>query len=211
MLSTEKKYDQALGYFEKVYALDSSRHIALAEIGWIHCEKQEYEKAIESISDAIEKAGQDVAEYHYRLGRVYWAMGGDYRENTAYAFRCFMRAVKADSQFASGFTYLGHYYRTIQVDHSRSKKCYQKAYVLNPYDTDAALYLSDRYIADDEPEDAEAVFRQVTELCPKIGWAWRRLGFANMVGNPLGKRLLTFLVCQPLRRGNQLLSKSSSE
>ncbi|KAG0175013.1 Superkiller protein 3 [Apophysomyces sp. BC1021] len=180
ILSADKKYDQALEYFEKVYALDPSRHIALAEIGWIYCEKQNYEKAIELISDAIEKASPDVAEYHYRLGRVYWAMGGEYRKNTSYAFKCFMQAVKADSQFAGGFSFLGHYYRTIQRDHVRAKKCYQKAFLLNPMDTDAALPLSDCYVTDNELEDAVAVFRQVTELCPKTGWAWRRLGYANM-------------------------------
>ncbi|KAF7726139.1 Superkiller protein 3 [Apophysomyces ossiformis] len=192
ILSADKKYDQALVYFEKVYALDTSRHIALAEIGWIYCEKQNYEKAIELISDAIEKAGEDVSEYHYRLGRVYWAMGGEYQENPAYAFRCFMQAVKTDPQFAGGFTFLGHYYRTIQYDHVRAKKCYQKAFLLNPMDAEAALPLSDCYVTDNEPEEAITVFRQITELCPKVGWAWRRLGYANMDGNLYDEAITCF-------------------
>lgn len=92
-----------------------------------------------------------------------------------------MQAVKLDPYFSYGFTYLGHYYRKIKSDHGRAKKCYQKAYVLNPLDTDAALYLSNYHIADDEQEEAEAIFRQVSEASPKTGWAWRRLGYLNLV------------------------------
>lgn len=92
-----------------------------------------------------------------------------------------MQAVKLDPYFASGFTYLGHYYREIKKDNGRAKKCYQKAYILNPLDTDAALSLSDYYIVDNEQDEAEVIFRQVTESNPKVGWAWRRMGYVNMV------------------------------
>lgn len=92
-----------------------------------------------------------------------------------------MQSVKLDPYFSSGFTFLGHYYREIKKDNSRAKKCYQKAYVLNPLDTDAALCLSDYFIADNELDEAEAIFRQVSESSPKISWAWRRMGYVNMV------------------------------
>jgi cytochrome c-type biogenesis protein CcmH/NrfG len=92
-----------------------------------------------------------------------------------------MQAVKLDPYFASGFTFLGHYYRTTKKDGSRAKKCYQKAYVLDPLDTDAALCLSDYLTAEDNIEEAEAIFRQISESCPKTGWAWRRMGYVNMV------------------------------
>lgn len=97
------------------------------------------------------------------------------------AFKYFMQTVKMDPFFSHGFTFLGHYYREHKKDHARAKKCYQKAYVLNPLDTDAALHLTDYYIADNEQDEAEAVFRQVTESSPKTGWAWRRMGHLNLV------------------------------
>jgi superkiller protein 3 len=97
------------------------------------------------------------------------------------AFKYLMQSVKLDPYFASGFTFLGHYYREIKRDNIRAKKCYQKAYILNPLDTDAALCLSDYFIADNEQDEAEAIFRQVTAACAKAGWAWRRLGYVNMV------------------------------
>lgn len=97
------------------------------------------------------------------------------------AFTCFMQAVKLNPLFGSAFTYLGHYYRTVKNDPIRAKKCYQKAFVLEASDVDAALHLSDYYVADGEMTEAEDIFEKVTELCPKCAWAWRRLGFAKMV------------------------------
>lgn len=97
------------------------------------------------------------------------------------SFKYFMQAVKLDPFFSQGFTYLGHHYREIKADHPRAKKCYQKAYVLNPLDTDAALHLSNYHIADGEQEDAEAIFIQISEASPKTGWAWRRMGYVKLV------------------------------
>ncbi|KAI9022171.1 hypothetical protein CLU79DRAFT_719153 [Phycomyces nitens] len=191
ILCADKKYDEALTCFEKVYSSDSTRHIALAEIGWIYCEKGEHEKAIEYISKAIEKAG-DVTEYHYRLGRVYWAMGGKYQQDPNYAFKYFLQAAKLDPQFAGGFAYLGHYYQSIKHDHGRAKKCYQKAYLLNPLDVDVAFQLSEYYISDKEESKAEDIFRKVTELSPKTGWAWRRLGYATMNADNYSEAITCF-------------------
>lgn len=106
---------------------------------------------------------------------------GEYREDTSYAFKYFMRAVKLDHEFASGFAYLGHFYREVQNDAVRAKKLYQKTFLLDPLQVDAAFHLSNYYVEDDEHEEAEAVFRQVTQLVPRLGWAWRRLGYANIV------------------------------
>ncbi|KAI8140771.1 hypothetical protein BJV82DRAFT_621045 [Fennellomyces sp. T-0311] len=189
ILREEGHFDEALSYFEKVYGLDRMRHIPLAEIGWIYCEKHDYDKAIEYITQAIELAEEEVAEYYYRLGRVYWAIGG---EKTQEALKYFMRAVKLNSEFASGFTYIGHYYREVKDDHVRAKKCYQKAFMLNPLDTDAAFHLSDYYVNDGEANEAEAVFKQITELVPKTGWAWRRLGYATMNTNKYSEAITCF-------------------
>ncbi|KAI9489583.1 hypothetical protein BDB00DRAFT_842592 [Zychaea mexicana] len=189
ILREENHFDQALKNFEKVYSLDRTRHISLAEIGWIYCEKEDYDKAIQYICQAIDLAEEDVADYYYRLGRVYWAIGG---ENTSQGFKYFMQAVKLDPEFASGFTYIGHYYREVKNDHMRAKKCYQKAFMLDTLDTDAAFHLSNYYIKDTEANEAEAVFKQITELVPKTGWAWRRLGYSMIISNQYAEAITCF-------------------
>ncbi|KAG2200071.1 hypothetical protein INT47_007716 [Mucor saturninus] len=187
ILIQEKRFDEALEYFKKVQSLDPKNHQSVAEIGWIYCEQKNYESAIECIQRALEIAGKDVADYYYRLGRVYWFM-----EDSSSAFKYFMQSVKLDPYFASGFTFLGHYYREVKKDQSRAKKCYQKAYVLNPLDTDAALCLSDYFIADNELDEAEAIFRQVSESSPKVGWAWRRMGYVNMKISSYNEAIICF-------------------
>jgi superkiller protein 3 len=76
ILIEEKRFEEALNYFKKVQLLEPRNHKSLAEIGWIYCEQKNYEAAIECIQNALEIAGTDVADYYYRLGRVYWFMEG---------------------------------------------------------------------------------------------------------------------------------------
>ncbi|KAG2232766.1 hypothetical protein INT48_001120 [Thamnidium elegans] len=187
ILIEEKRLDEALGYFQKVHQLDPQNHPSVAEIGWIYCEQKNYTEAIECIEKALMIAGKDVADYYYRLGRVYWFM-----EDSSNAFKYFMQSVKLDPYFATGFTFLGHYYREIKQDHARAKKCYQKAYILNPLDTDAALYLSDYLTAENKQDEAEAIFVQVSESSPKVGWAWRRLGYINMNTSSYNQAIVCF-------------------
>ncbi|KAI9307176.1 hypothetical protein BJ944DRAFT_238079 [Cunninghamella echinulata] len=193
ILTQDKKYDDALKYFEKVLSLDDQQHNAIAQIGWIYAEKEDYDRAIEYVSKAIEIAGDSgVADYYFKLGRIYWKMGGDYCSNKEYAFKYFMLSVKQDSEFANGFAYLGHYYREIVNDHLRAKKCYQKVILLNPMDVGTAYYLSDYYINDGELTQAEDLFRQITNSSPKTGWAWRRLGYVNMESNNYQEAITCF-------------------
>lgn len=87
ILSQDKKYDDALSYFEKILSLDNQQHNAIAQIGWIYAEKENYDKAIEYVSKAIEVTGDvGIADYYFKLGRIYWKMGGKkiyiYKKNT---------------------------------------------------------------------------------------------------------------------------------
>lgn len=77
ILIEEKRLDEALVSFEKVQQLDPKNHTSVAELGWIYCEKKEYQKAIDYINKALEIAGTDIADYYYRLGRIYWSMQGN--------------------------------------------------------------------------------------------------------------------------------------
>ncbi|KAI7899235.1 uncharacterized protein BX663DRAFT_521900 [Cokeromyces recurvatus] len=187
ILIEERRWDEAMEKFKKINEeLDPLNHKAIIELGWICYEKGDYESAIQYTTKAIEMAN-NIADYYYRLGRIYWSM-----EDTGNAFNYFMQAVKLDPYFASGFTYLGHYYREIKKDHGRAKKCYQKAYALNTLDSDAAFHLSDYLVAEHEEDKAEAIFIQMTESCPKVGWAWRRMGYIHMNTHSYNEAIVCF-------------------
>ncbi|ORX43026.1 TPR-like protein [Hesseltinella vesiculosa] len=195
ILSQEGKYGQAQSKFETVLALDPEhpQPIALSEIGWIHAQQGDHDMAIDYLTRAIEAAdGQPTVEYYFKLGCVYWMMGGEFQVDKEYAFKYFMQAVRMDPDYANAFTYLGHYYRSVQHDNPRAKKCYQKAYMLNPLDADAAFHLSNYYVADNENAQAEAIFEQVTNNNSKAGWAWRRLGYAHMKSNRYNDAITCF-------------------
>ncbi|KAI8329610.1 hypothetical protein EDC96DRAFT_489511 [Choanephora cucurbitarum] len=189
ILMHERRLDEALDHFSRVHQLDPANHTSVAELGWVYFEKREMDQAIDHINKALEIADSNTDRYHYlyRLGRVYWFM-----EDTAQAFSYFMQAVKLNPYFANGFTYLGHYYRQVKKDGGRAKKCYQKAYLLDPLDADAAHCLSDYLIAENNLEEAETIFRQVTESCPKVGWAWRRMGYVNMKTHAYNEAIICF-------------------
>ncbi|RUP47706.1 hypothetical protein BC936DRAFT_145426 [Jimgerdemannia flammicorona] len=185
ILAAQKKYDEAIRRFQCVLELDPSNHAAKAELGSIECELGHHDRAIEYLTEAIEMWGGSAVYYH-RLGKVYWAMGGDYNTDKDYAYKQFIQAAKLDPHFAAAFTYLGHYYRIVEHDRLRAKRCYQKAFSLDPSDADSGIQLSDYYVEDEELDLAEAVFRTATKVNARTGWAWKRLGFAELIkGNHL--------------------------
>ncbi|CAG8518907.1 7674_t:CDS:2, partial [Dentiscutata heterogama] len=122
----------------------------------------------------------------YRLGRIYWAMGDQYRKDKNHAYAQFIQSVKLDPHFAKSFTYLGHYYRIIENDHVRAKKCYQKAFSIDARDEEAGSELSEYFQSEGEENIAEGIYRTVIKANCKAGWAWKRLGFAELAkGNYL--------------------------
>jgi tetratricopeptide (TPR) repeat protein len=92
ILSDEHNNDEALKYFQKVQELDPTNHVVVAGMGWVYALKEDYNKAIEYIKKSLEIAGQDVAEYYYRLGRVYWMTQGKNNNKTMeemYLIECY--------------------------------------------------------------------------------------------------------------------------
>lgn len=122
------------------------------------------------------------ADYQYRLGRIYWAIHTDYRQDKQYCFDLFVKAAQLNPQFDEPFEYLGHYYRQIQSDRSRAQKCYQKAFTLNPGNQPVARLLADLYEKEfGDSEAAFAVYRTVADNDIRSSWAWRAVGQYHMV------------------------------
>ncbi|CAG8473432.1 3809_t:CDS:10 [Gigaspora margarita] len=185
ILSTQKQFEKSIEIFENILQLDSKNYIAKSEIGWIHFLTDNYEEATKLTLDAIDMYDGSALCF-YRLGRIYWAMGDQYRKDKNYAYAQFIQSVKLDSHFAKSFTYLGHYYRIIENDNVRAKKCYQKAFSIDACDEEAGSELSEYFQSEGEGNIAEGIYRTVIQANRKAGWAWKRLGFAELAkGNYL--------------------------
>ncbi|KAM3588689.1 Superkiller protein 3 [Umbelopsis sp. WA50703] len=180
ILSELDRPDEALEQFSAILKLKPTQSSAKVEIGWIYCKQGKYEEALQLIQDAIETTEEEIPEYYYRQGRVYWEMGDQYKSDKEYAFKYFIKAAKIDPHFSPAFTHLGHYYRVVEENITKAIKCYQKALVLDPSAVDAAYYLTDYYQETGNLDEAETILTDVTSLLGRTGWAWRRLGFLQL-------------------------------
>jgi tetratricopeptide (TPR) repeat protein len=62
-----------------------------------------------------------------------------------YSTVCLLQATKLDPQCFSCYVYLGHYYSLSAKDLDKARRCYQKAFRLNPHCKEAGAALSDIY------------------------------------------------------------------
>ncbi|KAG0361729.1 Superkiller protein 3 [Podila minutissima] len=179
----QEKYVAAAQSFERVLQLDPDNVVAKSEIGWIHYLQGHYEEAEAKLREAVQTTEDPRAVDMYRLGRVYYDMGDDYRENPEYSYTQLIAAVKLDQSCAGAFCYLGHYYREVIKDGPRAKKCYERAFSLDPREGEAGLHLSDYLLDAGDTEYAVDVFRKATAADRRANWAWKRLGFSELTGS----------------------------
>ncbi|KAF9937373.1 Superkiller protein 3 [Modicella reniformis] len=182
----EGKYTEATASFERVLALDPTNISAKSELGWIYYLQQDYDHAEEKLRQVIEMSEETTprALDLYRLGRIYYDMGAEYRDNPDYSHAQLITAARLDPRCAGAFTYLGHYYREVIQDATRAEKCYQHAFSLDPREEDAGRFLSDYLLNADSLEGAIDVYQRVidgADTRKAANWALNRLGFAELM------------------------------
>ncbi|KAI0915649.1 hypothetical protein AcW1_003803 [Taiwanofungus camphoratus] len=145
-----------------------------------------------STLDALEDRVTDKARCWWRLGRCYWDMGDQAREE---AYRYFITSLKYSPTFAPAFTSLGIYYSEFlsPSDPNRASKCFQKAFELDPREADAARRLAKGFADEQEWDLVEVVARRTidgegglesgnaaTRYLPINAWAWKAIGVVEL-------------------------------
>lgn len=104
---------------------------------------QEARVQLEQAAELAAAAGStlvdfDFAEIRYRLGRCYWALGGDLKtdRSKAHAHWLAAAAISGPAQ-GSSFAWLGHYYSQVAGDALRARKCFQRALAVDPSEASA--------------------------------------------------------------------------
>ena len=191
-------------------------HQALSNLGWA-CHKQKEKAPVSTdssdsssdstaakfLQDAIAAAGSTgeaaswhedaIAEHHYRLGRVYWAMGGKFKSGREFSYSNFLRAASSGdiAVQSKSFRSLGDFYLHVlqsvkpeeeqksQTNRKRALKCYSKALELDPTREGAG-----RQACALMQEDGNQV-EELVELCttsleraPQVIWALKPLALA---------------------------------
>lgn len=152
---------------------------ALAEAGWILYLRKDFHNALKVLKESIQKAPN--GELYFRVAKVYWELGDEYRTNKEYTHAHLIQAIKLDQQFSPSFTFLGHYYRDLEQDLTRATKCYSKAISINPRDEDAVLAIANIWIIQGNVDTAMDLLKQFVDLDPRASWAWERLAILTIV------------------------------
>ena len=93
-----------------------------------------------------------------RLGILMWISGGQLREEKSMCSAMFLSCAKMNPNFATAYTFLGHFYSLVSKDLIRAEKCYARALALYPLDVDAGYCLSKLYLDNNEEEKAVALW-----------------------------------------------------
>ncbi|KAJ7072456.1 TPR-like protein [Mycena amicta] len=148
-----------------------------------------------SVLKQVDGADADCARCLCRIGRAYWDIGEEKREES---YRFFISSLKHNSLYAPAFSALGIYYLDAANprDPTRASKCFQKAFELDARESDAARRLADGFADEREWDLVEVVARRTIEgeggldaglkndgsrrFLPTNAWAWKAVGVVEL-------------------------------
>lgn len=79
-----------------------------------------------------------------------------------------MLSAKLNPDNAAAFKYLGHYYSRVTLDRNRAAKCYQRAVLLNPNDSESGEALCDLLDGQGKEILEAAVCRGLLRSLPRL-------------------------------------------
>ncbi|KAJ3553260.1 hypothetical protein NM688_g3709 [Phlebia brevispora] len=203
IMQAANKWEEASHAFRSVAELlpdDSQDGLrAQEEDAWCKVQTHDAEsaektlRAIAETLDEYEGRERDQARCWWRLGKALCAIG-----DIEAAYRSFITSLKRLPSFAAAFTSLGIYYAEAASppDPSRASKCFQKAFELDPRETEAARRLALGFAEEREWDLVEVVARRTingegaleggadavapARYLPLNSWAWKALGVVEL-------------------------------
>lgn len=91
------------------------------------------------LADVV-KSHPDLYEAWLELGKIYYA-----ENEPESCLSSLLKSTKLNQWCFSNFLYLGHCYKNMMTDFDKARRCYQKAFQLNPKCIEAGMCLSDVY------------------------------------------------------------------
>ena len=158
-------------------AVDDASHLARTALGWSKFLRSDFSEAERLQREAIAADGTR-ALYHLRLGRAMWSQEGKKRKES---LKVFMQTAKLDPNCSTAFTYLGHHYVGSASTVDRATRCYEKAVLLEPLDSEAGEALFKLYANAGKTNEVVQLCQRVTDAAfgpfvRTVKWAWLGLG-----------------------------------
>ncbi|CAL1530763.1 unnamed protein product [Lymnaea stagnalis] len=142
-------------------------------------EKMDYNAALKILENVLKEDPSDFIAT-LKLGQVFWALR-ESKEIAEVQQKCFttlLKAAKLDPNHFESFLYLGYFYKDIQQNLVKAKRCFQKAYDLNPGSDQSGCALVDILVELEEEVQSLKILELATSQAAagQVKWAWLRLG-----------------------------------
>ncbi|KAI0208166.1 Tetratricopeptide repeat protein 37 [Lamellibrachia satsuma] len=149
--------------------------------GLLKMSEQNYESARTSFQAAL-ALDPSCALSHFFLAKVLWEICRDKMEGQDTCLRTLLQAARLDPFYSPTFLYLGRFYSQVARDLTKARKCFEKAFQLNPTDSEAGTALVDMLTNLGDEQQAENILKSVTTKATagSAKWAWLRLGLLYM-------------------------------
>ncbi|RUS81604.1 hypothetical protein EGW08_010617 [Elysia chlorotica] len=146
-------------------------------------EKKDFTAALKILQSVIKEDESD-ARATLVLGKVLWELRNS-NSNENLKQQCFttlLKAAKLDPYNYEVFLFIGQFYKQIQQDLIKARRCFQKAFDLRPENDDCSAALVDTLLELGEEDQSLKVLQKVTQMAPAgcAKWAWLRLGLHQM-------------------------------
>ncbi|BFY97470.1 hypothetical protein BsWGS_00510 [Bradybaena similaris] len=155
-----------------------SLQVKVLKAAVFYCAK-EYERSLKLLQGILKEEPTDSCAT-LLLGKVLWQLRDSKEvENVRQeCFTTFLKAAKLDPFNYESFLYLGYFYKLIQQDTVKARRCLQKAYDLNPGKDETGCALVDILVELEEEAQSLKILETVTNQAAagSAKWAWLRLG-----------------------------------
>ncbi|XP_055874018.1 tetratricopeptide repeat protein 37-like [Biomphalaria glabrata] len=130
-----------------------------------------------------------------KLGQTLWELRNsqDIADVKEQCFNTLLKAAKLDPLHFESFLYLGYFYRDIQRDKTKARRCFQKAYDLNSASTETGIALVDSLMEEEEQTQCVRILEQATSQAAAghAKWAWLRLGLYQIKQNDFDAAIIS--------------------
>ncbi|KAG5897490.1 hypothetical protein JTB14_031114 [Gonioctena quinquepunctata] len=166
-----------LGKVEKAHLLITELKVTDEQLSRLllaklyHKEKQ-YKQAL----TLLEEATLDSPEWWLEIGLLHWSL-----EEYSKCLTPFLKAAKADPDNYLCYFYLGRYYEKAE-DLDKAKRCYERAFKLNPRSSQVGIELSRIYQNQKNFDASDNLLQSLAtgSITPKTSWAWLQLGLSYL-------------------------------
>ncbi|KAK7056865.1 Superkiller protein 3 [Paramarasmius palmivorus] len=209
-----KHHPRALLLIDQILQKSPNNIAGLMGRGYIYEQEKRWEEASETFERVTQLLPDDLDDGLRAREEHAWCLGqaGDLpsaisllkgvmqtlREERNESYKYFIAALKYDPAYAPAFTALGIYYteHASPPDPTRASKCFQKAFELDPRESDAARRLAEGFADEQDWDLVEVVARRTIEgegglegsnasargkVMPTNVWAYKALGIVELV------------------------------